>query len=98
MSKSQINGLPGVSVRSSSVSSGSGNNNKPFINTHSTPIPGVGVTAALQCTPSSTNAAAVAAKDHLSVNRLNAGGNASSAPGPGGTNSSPDVEAMREWW
>uniref|UniRef100_A0A1I8N3Y2 Uncharacterized protein n=1 Tax=Musca domestica TaxID=7370 RepID=A0A1I8N3Y2_MUSDO len=51
----------------------------------------VGVTPALECPPPAT------AKDQLSVNRLSAGGNASSAPGPGGTSSSPDVEAMREW-
>lgn len=92
MSKSQINGLH---------NSGSSNSNKTVTATHSTPSSGnntVGVTAALECTPSSTNAAAVAAKDHLSVNRLSTGGNASSAPGPGGTTSSPDVEAMREWW
>ncbi|XP_037825124.1 NAD kinase-like isoform X2 [Lucilia sericata] len=98
MSKSQINGL--FSSSSSSAGSSSSNNNKTFTATHSTPtgVVGVTATAALQCTPSTTNAAAVAAKDHLSVNRINAGGNASSAPGPGGTNSSPDVEAMREWW
>lgn len=95
MSKSQINGA--YFVASSSANSNSSDSNKTFSAVHSTPT-SVGVTAALECKPSSTNAAAAAAKDNLSVNRLNAGGNASSAPGPGGTNSSPDVEAMREWW
>lgn len=53
---------------------------------------GSGVSAVVQCTPNAS------VKDHLGVSRLSTGGNASSAPGPGGTSSSPDVEAMREWW
>ncbi|XP_037940895.1 NAD kinase-like isoform X2 [Teleopsis dalmanni] len=61
-------------------------------------INGLYSTAAIECTPSPTNAAAVAAKEQLTINRLGLGGNASSAPGPNGTNGSPDVEAMREWW
>lgn len=38
------------------------------------------------------------ASDYLNVNRLNAGGSASSAPGLGEPGSSPNMEAMREWW
>lgn len=88
MSNTQINGTH---------SSGGSSSNRTIMITHSAST-AVAVTAAVDCTPSSINAAAVATKDNMSVNRLTAGGNASSAPGPGGTNSSPDVEAMREWW
>lgn len=60
--------------------------------------------AAVDCTPSPTNAAAAAACSEVSGKellnpKLSTGGNASSAPGPNvRSSSSPDVEAMREWW
>lgn len=92
MSKStQINGLPSCPATSTPT-------NHSIGSVRSSPSSG-NLTAAMDCTPSTTNAAAAASKEHLGVReRSNAGGNASSAPGPGGTNSSPDVEAMREWW
>uniref|UniRef100_A0A1I8Q6U9 NAD(+) kinase n=1 Tax=Stomoxys calcitrans TaxID=35570 RepID=A0A1I8Q6U9_STOCA len=106
MSKSQVNGLSNVRRKSSSgnnlpITTTTANttattttNHSMKINTPSTSGACVvlGATAALECTPNA------AAKDHLGVNRINTGGNASSAPGPGGTSSSPDMEAMREWW
>ena len=69
---------------------------------HLTPTP------AIECTPSSAKAAAAAPSSqgidaHLAANRNSnlAGGNASSAPGPSGpagSDSTADVEAMRNWW
>lgn len=114
MSKSQkINGLPNIrrskssgndsnlpTAAASSVSAATTTTANHSITATITSTPtssaslgvGSGVSAVVQCTPNAS------VKDHLGVSRLSTGGNASSAPGPGGTSSSPDVEAMREWW